>query len=188
MLTEALTNAELVIFADTRYEVWLDGAWLGRGPARFSRTLREYDVYSLDTLLPGEHLVSALVQWAPNVRRSESTTPFLLGHLKGVTPSGESVIIRTGPDWKVLLSDAWRQDAAPVHAWNLIGPTELLDLRRLPPDWMQPGYTDTTWSAAMVVSAPSLTFRPRSINFLSSVPVTVTALAVCRRTQFGRQI
>ena len=40
-----LDDAELHIFADTRYEVWVDGSWVGRGPARFSRNLHEYDVY-----------------------------------------------------------------------------------------------------------------------------------------------
>ena len=30
-LSQPLRDPELTIFADTRYEVWLDGAWLGRG-------------------------------------------------------------------------------------------------------------------------------------------------------------
>ena len=42
-LDERLESAELVIFADTRYEVWVDGSWVGRGPARFSRTTQEVE-------------------------------------------------------------------------------------------------------------------------------------------------
>ena len=43
-----LENIELQILADTRYEVWIDGRWIGRGPARFSRDLCEYDVNNLN--------------------------------------------------------------------------------------------------------------------------------------------
>lgn len=63
------------IFADTRYEVWLDGVWVGRGPARFSKLRHEYDSLPLGTITPGEHLLAIQVQWSPNSRRSESSTP-----------------------------------------------------------------------------------------------------------------
>ena len=34
-LSEPAEKSEIRIFADTRYEVFLDGVWVGRGPARF---------------------------------------------------------------------------------------------------------------------------------------------------------
>ena len=149
-LDELLSGAALAIFADTRYQVWLDGAWIGRGPARFSRLTHEYDLYPLGDLGPGEHLLAALVQWAPNTRRSESTTPYLQASVQGKQNGKPVVIERTGSAWKGLASDAWRQGASLVHAWGLIGPTELLDLSRLPPDWMLPSFLDSGWPAAVV--------------------------------------
>lgn len=149
-IEESLEQADLQIFADTRYQVWVDGIWLGQGPARFSKFTREYDIYPLGDLSPGQHLVAILVQWAPNNRRSESTTPYLLAHIKGFTSGRHTVKAATGPFWKVMPSSAWRQDAALVHTWGLIGPTELLDLRQLPPDWMTLGYSDSGWSQAIV--------------------------------------
>ncbi|MFN2202943.1 MAG: hypothetical protein ACK2UO_17220, partial [Caldilineaceae bacterium] len=68
-------DGQLHVFADTRYIAWLDGEWLGRGPARFSQSRHEYDTYSLGALPPGDHTLAMLVQWAPNGRRSESTRP-----------------------------------------------------------------------------------------------------------------
>ncbi len=148
-LDEDLEGAELAILADTRYEVWLDGSWLGRGPARFSLTRREYDLYPLDSLPAGDHLIAALVQWAPNVRRSESLTPFLLAHIQGRGSHGFDVVARTGPTWKALQSDAWQRGAALVHSWYLIGPTELLDLRQHPTDWMSLTFSDAEWPNAV---------------------------------------
>jgi alpha-L-rhamnosidase len=187
-LNKALQDSELHLFADTRYEVWLDGNLVGRGPARFSRTLHEYDVYPLDDLSPGEHLLAVLVQWAPNLRRSESSQPHLLGHIQGENSGEVFTPVRTGPWWKCQLSTAWRQDAVPVHAWDLIGPTELLDLRQLPANWNLPGFNDTHWFAAVSLnwlnsntssdSSEGFTFRPRSIPLLveyTKTPVVIDA-------------
>jgi len=172
ILGEQLESAELVIFADTRYEVWLDGSWVGRGPARFSQTTREYDIYQLGELQPGSHLVAALAQWAPNNRRSESTEPFLQAHIQGVTSNGLHVTVRTDSQWKTWQPNAWRTDAALVHTWELIGPTELLDLRRLPHDWMLPAFSDDEWSAAIERSLFNVANQSRSIPLLDSVPIT----------------
>jgi alpha-L-rhamnosidase len=150
-LNQPLSQPALTILADTRYEVYLDGAWIGRGPALFSHTLREYDVYLLPDLSAGSHLLSVLVQWAPNSRRSESSVPFLKAHLKGQLRAGVYQSIRTGPEWKALLATAWNQNAVGVHSWGLIGPTELVDLRSLPGNWFLPAFDDRTWGPASVV-------------------------------------
>jgi alpha-L-rhamnosidase len=176
-----LAGSELSIFADTRYEVWLDGAWIGRGPARFSRLTHEYDVYPLSDLAPGAHLLAVLVQWAPNYRRSDSTTPCLQASIQGKENEKTIVVERTGPEWKGVLSNAWRQDAALVHAWGLIGPTELLDLARLPADWMRSSFSDQEWPAAVVKTVSdqdmlaNINYQPRSIAPLewTSRPILV---------------
>jgi len=175
-LDETLDDVELVIWADTRYEAWLDGVWVGRGPARFSLQTREYDLLPLGQLSPGDHLLAVLVQWAPNNRRSESSQPALKAHLQGVGAAGLRVAVTTDALWKAQSSTAWRQDAAPVHAWDLIGPTELLDLRQLPADWMQPGFADTAWPAAVERDTTQPTTGPRSIPLLVSVPLTSTTI------------
>jgi len=178
-----LDDAELHIFADTRYEVWVDGSWVGRGPARFSRNLHEYDVYPLGVLLPGVHLLAVQVQWAPNTRRSESLAPHLIGHIQGANAGVQSVHASTGGQWKCQLSPAWRQDAAPVHSWQLIGPTELLGLRRLPEDWNQPAFDDRDWPNAETVptidevqgsagSPGGLAYQPRSLDPMEYRPLT----------------
>ena len=150
-LSQSLTEVELQLFADTRYQAWLDGDFIGRGPARFARTYRQYDIYSLNNLAPGEHLLAVLVQWSPDDRRSESVRPLLLGALQGMLPDGDHLVIRTGSEWQALISPAWRSDAALIHQWNLIGFSELLDLSQLPPNWNQPGFYAADWPQAVVV-------------------------------------
>lgn len=170
-ISQSFIQSDLVLFADTRYEVWIDGVWIGRGPARFSRHTREYDTYKIGPLQTGTHTIAVLVQWAPGTRRTESVTPFLMGHMLGQTAEGSVLIAGTGPWWKATRSSAWQQDAAPVHTWGLIGPTELLDLRLLPQDWMMPTFADDNWQPAVMKEIPRATNLPRSIPRLATVPV-----------------
>ncbi|KPV46061.1 hypothetical protein SE17_43690, partial [Kouleothrix aurantiaca] len=77
----------------------------------------------------------------------------------------------TSTGWRALASPAWRSDAALVPAWGLIGPTELLDLRALPANWMQPGFDDGGWPAAAAAVAPPGRVAPRTLPTLANVPI-----------------
>ncbi len=170
-LDQGIREAKLALFADTRYSVWFDGVWLGRGPARFSQTLREYDLLSIGDLPAGEHLIAILVQWAPNVRRAESTRPHLMAHLEGMIDDTETIVLRSGVDWKTFTPNAWNDQASQVHAWNLIGPTELLDLRTLPKDWHQVSFDDQNWEHAQVVNLHLSSLVPFHISKLDDYPI-----------------
>jgi alpha-L-rhamnosidase len=160
-------GARVEVFADTRYELWLDGVWVGRGPGRFTRYTHEFDAYPLQTLAPGTHHIAVLVQWSPNLRRSESERPALQLRVT----EGAHVFVRTDPEWRAIRATAWSADAVPVHAWGLIGATELLDLNRLPAGWMQPGFNDASWGGAVQVTASTAHYRPRSIPLLAEFPI-----------------
>lgn len=195
--TQTTDETILRIFADSRYEAWLDGKWLGRGPARFSQKLHEYDHYALGSLEAGPHTLAILVQWSPNARRSESVTPFLRAHVQGRIAEDWFTLATSQPGWKVLTSPAWRSDAVQVSIdYMLIGQTELLDLRQLPPDWMDPGFDDSAWPPAVtrdtfvVADHPAAAFAieynqaepvvpqyaARSIELTAALPLTPTLL------------
>lgn len=175
LLREGAPSAALQVFADTRYEAWVDGVFVGRGPARFSQQTREYDTVALGALAPGSHTLAILVQWAPNTRRAESTAPHLQARL--VNQSTGRVIAAPGPSaWRVRLSDAWRSGAARIHAWGIFGPSEILDLRRLPADWVRPDFNDSGWPPARPVTVPGAQLRPRSIPRLAQVPISVAVV------------
>lgn len=168
-LSQPMIDGELAIFADTRYEAWLDGEWVGRGPARFTHETREYDIYNLKDLAAGEHSIAVLVQWAPNTRRSESIRPMLQARLNGSVNGQSRTVLTTGSHWRAVAAHAWQQEAELVHAWELIGPTELLDLRQLPPDWQTRAFDDYTWPPAMVQASHTSVSRPRSIPHLAQI-------------------
>jgi len=168
------TGLKAQVFADTRYELWLDGIYIGRGPARFSKNTHEYDEFAItSTLASGQHVLAALVQWSPDSRRSESERPILQAQLYGGPLQGQ--LEQTGTNWKALRSPAWNANASPVYppqSLPLIGRTELLDLRSLPAHWMNVGFDDSAWAYAVTQHASSAHVQPRSIPLLAYSPMT----------------
>jgi alpha-L-rhamnosidase len=169
-----LAQAELALFADTRYEAWLNGAFVGRGPTRFSEARREYDLFSLGQLTAGRHVIAVLAQWAPNLRRSESLQPQVQLQLSGESRAS-AFRFRLGPEQcRAITTPAWRSDSAAIHAWNILGPSEQLDLRLLPSTWQQPDFADTAWPPAVLRTTRSAAiYQPRSIPALVNVPMPV---------------
>jgi alpha-L-rhamnosidase len=97
-----------------------------------------------------------------------------MANIQGLSGGDPVTLARTSPEWSYFIADAWNQNAAPVHEWGLIGPTELLDLRRLPVGWQTIGFPDNDWLPAIPLSiqageAASIVFQPRSILPLANV-------------------
>lgn len=176
VLSEPLKRGELALFADTRYGAWFDGAFVGRGPARFSRLRREYDRVRLGDLAPGRHVLAMLVQWAPNTRRSESTQPQARGALRGQVAEQPLYLPLEPKFCRAIAASAWNRYAPPIHTWGLIGPSEQLDFRQLPADWMNPEFDDSAWPAALVRPFEHAIFEERSIAPLVEVPMPVQVL------------
>lgn len=188
-LSDRLDQAKLSIIADTRFEVWLDGNWIGRGPARFSRVRQEFDTFPLAGLEAGPHLLAALIQYAPNVRRSESSEPAIQANLRGWNGATWHTIATTNTTWKGIISSAWDAKAMQVSQLNLIGPMEVLDLRQLPTDWMQPSFDDSSWPCAQTVTpTPFPAPSTRTIPPLSNVPRAPTAIVESGLLSPGRRI
>ncbi len=170
-LTTPATDVVLEIFADTRYEAWLNGVWLGRGPARFSRVRQEYDRLPVGNLPAGTHTLAVLVHTNPTLSRSETIQSGLQAAVVGSVAEQPRLLLGTSTAWRALISPAWNPDARQVHGWQLLGKQELLDLRLLPADWNQPAFNDAGWPLAFAMppgTYPNL--QPRSIPTLANVP------------------
>jgi len=188
VLSRGCTQAELSIIGDTRFEVWLDGTWVGRGPARFSRVRQEYDVLALGPLNAGPHALAVLVQYAPNVRRSESSLPALQASLRCWDGSWQTVVV-TNSKWKAIVAPAWDARARQVSQLQLIGPMEVLDLRLLPEDWVQTSYDIGWWPYAQEIDpTPFPAQSPRTIPLLRNIPRPPTAVVEAGLLSPGRQI
>ena len=174
-------TAELHLFADSRYVLWVNGAYVERGPARFQPNGPEYDTIDLaNNLQPGTNVVALLV----------------VGNLSG------GKVMRHAPGLTALLQtdgrEQWRTDAS----WKWTDQTRyreitaswpdlrdaVIDARVEDGDWTRPDYPDNAWKTAGPISGDawgSLTARriprlretpvPFTLAGGVSLPVTLTA-------------
>ncbi len=136
--------------ADGRYQAWVNGARVGWGPARGEPAHLRFDEYDLAPHLEqGENVIAVVVRhygepvpyWKPAARVGDLGSGGLLF---------EALI-----DGDPIVSDAsWRCRFAPYERAHVTGrfgrpPVEIVDGRKYPWDWTEPGFDDASWDGAV---------------------------------------
>ncbi|MBD3183212.1 Bacterial alpha-L-rhamnosidase [Candidatus Poribacteria bacterium] len=137
---------KLYIAADTRYQLFINGNFTGRGAPQSQPFLQYYDVYNLeDKFIPGENCIAVIVNYVGNI---EDTRGGLLMELTG--KDGE-VIASTDTGWRVIRSNAWQENTHYVGMNQATPYQEFFDVRRIPKGWMKAGFNDSEWTWAITL-------------------------------------
>ncbi|MHB0897741.1 MAG: family 78 glycoside hydrolase catalytic domain [Spirochaetales bacterium] len=143
--------------ADGRYNLFLNGKMLGRGPARCHPGWQYLDSFEIGEILrPGKNVLSVLVHSygrdSSFYQLPRGIQAFLFGcagfYLEGEVKAEGSVYLGLDTDgsWKCLVSEAWERDTP----FGGTGYMEKFDARREPEGWKLPGFDDATWDKAFV--------------------------------------
>jgi alpha-L-rhamnosidase len=154
------------VSADGRYELFINGELVGRGPARHSPRIGSYDVYDLAALLQsGTNLVAIharsygrAMSWYQMPRREHRLfgSGGVLCELEIVLYDGSEVVVRSDRSWRVATPDAYRRDT-PGGA---VGFVEIFDARRWPARFSHPDFDDSGWSCAELIVASGINRGP----------------------------
>ncbi|MGH2808940.1 MAG: alpha-L-rhamnosidase N-terminal domain-containing protein, partial [Actinomycetota bacterium] len=168
-LDETPAAARCRATADGRYELWVNGTRVGRGPARSDPSLLAYDEYDIAPLLrAGPNVVAALVRhygrptlwWVPAHPDGElGFGSFLLDAT--IAGRGGETRIESGPGWKAR--PAATTTVEPAHARVKFAPPEtegpppleIVDGASVPWGWIHPSYDDEDWADAYVMGEAS---------------------------------
>ena len=141
--THSGSTCKVRIFANTYYNLYIDGSFLHRGPVRRHEAHAEFDELTLE-LAPGSHVIAVLV------------------HHLGVECAGHRMgsrsfwcEIETGDD--VITSDeSWK--AIECTSFRTLGWIsshfdfcEDVDLTNFPTGWEQPDFDDSHWPGAQML-------------------------------------
>jgi alpha-L-rhamnosidase len=186
-------QASLTITVDGRYQLYVNGTRVGRGPARCDPHHLRADTYDIAPLLqPGENVLGVLVHvygvdtsWYQPVR----------GHWQPVFGDGGlycdgcvqcgalTIALRSDEHWRCCECPAWDR-AAPRPMWS-IGFVEVYDARQMPEGWMLPGFDASGWDTVQTLRSgggppdapfggmaiePFPTVLAREIPFLAESP------------------
>ncbi|MCX7174655.1 MAG: family 78 glycoside hydrolase catalytic domain [Proteobacteria bacterium] len=168
-------SAPVVVTADGRYQLFVNGVRVGRGPARSTSSQGVLDPYDLAPWLkPGRNVIAVLAHsygrntawyevpgWDP-ARAFGCGGFFLQGE---VIASGGTVLLDTGAQWCCRTAEAWRRDVAS----NSLGFSEWYDARQADESWAEPGHDDAHWDQpeALRVAGRNYTGDVLLFQFLS---------------------
>jgi len=147
-LSSAPERAVLYITADNYYQVFVNGVFVRRGPARSAAHHQSYDALDVASFLrAGKNTLAVRFHHAgitPAYRSGPRAG--LLAQLEW-TAGGVSGILGTDPQWKAVLDPAWDRGSPRMNNW-LNTFVDVADLRKRPDSWTSPDFNDAAWPAA----------------------------------------
>lgn len=171
-----ISRATLLITADSRYELNINGKYVGRGPARGFPFAYGYDSYDVTPdLLAGENNVIAVL--------ANNLNDHTMSYIKGEAGLLCELIIEdeAGQFQRISTDSQWR--TTPVTTFNNAAPRisiqldfeEQYDARQEVDGWTTTGFDDSNWLQAIEIGpvgmAPWTNLEARTIPFLSEDPV-----------------
>ena len=140
------------ISADSRYKLYVNGHYLGRGPARFDPTWPYYDEFDIASVLrPGKNVIAVLVHYY-----GEKTGWYLGGVRPGLLfecsiggSGGGPTLVKTDATWKYLRAPMWAQNAPRVS--GALGFTEIYDAGKEVEGWNLPAFDDSRWQQPHII-------------------------------------
>lgn len=173
-------TAPVLATADGRYQLFVNGRRVARGPARSSAACGQLDPVDIAAWLrPGRNVLAMLAHaygrnnaWY-ELPGWDAARAFGCG---GIFVQGEIAIeggtplrLDTGSHWRCLEARAWRREVPA----NSLGTSEVFDAR-LSPRWTETDFDDSDWPAAEVLRVPGRAYtgdvRPFQHLALRDIP------------------
>ncbi|AHF91793.1 alpha-L-rhamnosidase [Opitutaceae bacterium TAV5] len=152
-------SAELRIFADTHYQLFLNGCFCGRGPGRSDPTWTCYDRYdAVSFLQQGDNTIAALVLFqgfGTGARISIMQGLLFQLVIRGI--GGETCVVASDPTWKAAPAAEFIRPTPRLH--GPLGCIEVQDTRLSRPGWHLPDFDDSGWAATDYIK-PDLAVTP----------------------------
>ncbi len=164
-LADQPQQATVAITAGSRYELYVNGAYVGRGPARSAPHHQSYDVLDVTAALrKGKNALAIRVHYQrEDVSYYDSGRAGLLAQLDGA-----SALIQTDASWRVSPDKSWQNESPRMARFHL-EVADRVDLRRRIPAWREADCDDGAWPQARVLQReggwplPQKNDRPTSL-------------------------
>ena len=148
------------------FVLWMDGAYLSEGPARFPLDHPEYQTVRVK-LGAGKHVLAAQVHHeGVFTRMMENLPPFFQC---AVGNGGEAVPVQ----WKCSRIGGYAQKLRRVN--DQFGWVEWCDTRQVPADWKNVAYDDAPWAGPVPQDIALGELKPLGTAPVRQLPRTLTA-------------
>ncbi len=175
ILSRLPSTAPLLITADQSYQLYVNGRFVGRGPARGFQSHWPYDEIDLRSWLKRGRNILAVRAYNPGFSNFQYLTQGYAGLLVAAR-WGKTEIV-SDASWKCRRQASVSRDTIPTSLQ--LFPQEHIDLRREEGDWSSLKYDETGWTEPSLTawnSAPWFSLEPRGIPMLSEREISPVAL------------
>ncbi|MDF2921859.1 MAG: hypothetical protein K0R57_773 [Paenibacillaceae bacterium] len=141
-------HARVLLFADSRYKLFVNGTYAGRGPCRSDPREQYVDEWDITAhMRRGNNVIAVLaLYYGYGTGQSISRIPALAVEAAMVLPGGEPFYVHSDSSWKCLAADAWLRNAPRINGCQ--GPIEIVDMGLIPVNWAAADYEETGWAQA----------------------------------------
>ena len=152
-LTSKPVEAILKTSADSSYQLYVNGHYVGRGPVRSGAGYSYFDTYNIaEFLQKGSNVIAFLVHYlGVNTYSYAIGSPGLICKAD-ITLRKQSVSISTDGTWKVR--QALDHTDAGARMNEMLGFQEVYDSGLRLDNWNQPKLSERTWENAVIVGTP----------------------------------
>jgi len=151
-LRSAPASFVIHVTADNRYQLYVNGSSVSRGPARGDLYHWRYDTVDIASHLKAGKNVLAAVVWNYSSYAPEAQVTNETGFLvQGDRPAER--IVDTGHLWKCTRDRAYSVVPIPrgdMEAYFAVGPGDRIDGTKYPWGWEQPDFDDKAWVPARI--------------------------------------
>ena len=174
------SRARLHVTASDRYVLYVNGVYVGRGPARSDPRRKSYDTYDVAShLRSGANAIAVRAYHYGAADQgdgwhSQSGNAYAVGERAGLwaeleitRPDGTGDVLGSDSHWKLRPATAWNRDVPPLE--GTFGSPEVYDASADPPDWMRVEFDDSAWAPAWEIPPRELDWfllEPRSTPLL----------------------
>jgi alpha-L-rhamnosidase len=145
-------RATVYVTSVHKYELFVNGQFVGRGPAYQYPQHQYYNGFDITPLVrPGANLFALFNHWFGGGQgRATSARGVLMKAVIHYT-DGSSVVVGTDGSWKQLQAPGWVPGQRGRNPGEGVGYVERIDARKLLPNWNQPSLDDSSWLPVDVV-------------------------------------
>lgn len=178
-LAQTVGAADLAIFADSRYRLYVNGAYLGQGPARAPARYYYYDIFDVASKLrPGLNVIAVEVRWFGQgmawYEPPPASTLFparahgaLICQLE-LGEGAEQQIIKSDASWKATEDHAWDWDTPAIN-FSLAN-VEVYHSDRVAKGWTEAQSNESGWIPVEVLRSGWGLTSPPEDPYIHLVP------------------
>ncbi len=144
-------EVELLISADSRYKLWLNGTFINRGPARSYPHTQSFDRINLSSAWRDGNNVIAVQVYQPGYSHFSYVHRAAAGMLASLIVNGEQALV-SDASWHVRRNRTFSSDVPRVSIYGSGVELRNLDLAD---EWQSVTYETEDWDTARVVAAAS---------------------------------